>query len=103
MLKQLLIVAMVSFAMGNSIREELNFVANKLNELFEEVVEDLYAMVDEVEYDISHIPEHVHTVFANFKDKYGKTYTGEEHNKRLGIFYDNLKIIDEWMEEEQTS
>jgi hypothetical protein len=47
---------MISFAMGNTIEEEINYVAMKLNALYDEVVEDLYEIVTEVETDISHIP-----------------------------------------------
>ncbi len=65
--------------MGYSLRQELDFVEDKLNSLYQEVVEDLYEIAEDFETDISHIPSYVHTVFENFKEEFGKTYEGEEH------------------------
>ena len=42
------------------------------------------------------LPDYVTYAFEGFKAKYGKTYLGSEHNYRLGVFYDNLKFIEEF-------
>lgn len=39
---------------------------------------------------------YVHELFEDFKTKYGKNYTGEEHDLRLLIFHSNLKKINEF-------
>jgi len=42
------------------------------------------------------VPLHIKDQFSAFKAKYEKNYTGEEHNKRLMIFWDNLQFIEDF-------
>merc|ERR1712110_689270 len=42
------------------------------------------------------VPEYVVKAFTFYKAKYGKTYTGDEHEYRLRVFMDNLKFIEDF-------
>ena len=43
------------------------------------------------------LPDYVTYTFEGFKTKFGKVYKHpDEHEYRLGVFYDNLKFIEEF-------
>ena len=42
------------------------------------------------------IPVYVVHAFELFKKDFKKTYKGEEHEHRLRVFYDNLKLIEDF-------
>jgi len=49
-----------------------------------------------VELEIQFVPDYVQTAFEEFKVKFGKTYEGAEHNHRLRVFHDNVKLIQDF-------